>query len=135
MAALLYDLTSKSQTPTDRWGPSRRKALFSFKGGEFITGILDKAQIGPSGGGLVHSVHEVYGPTVAGKLLSILGRLLTKFLHMGAFTCGMDDLRLTPRVNDFAKEKLAEAQRLGLDVAAKYVTLTIRSPPRPIQSF
>ena len=116
-------LTSKSQTPGDRWGPNSEEGIVHFKGGEFITGILDKAQIGPSGGGFIHSIYEIYGPTVAGKALGILGRLLTKFLHMRAFTCGMDDLRLTPEGEQLRKEKLQNAQSLGLEVAAKYVTL------------
>jgi DNA-directed RNA polymerase I subunit RPA1 len=121
-------LVSKSQTPKDRWGPDSEEGEVFFKGGEFITGILDKSQIGPSAGGFIHSLHEVYGHTVAGKALSILGRLLTKFLHMGAFSCGMDDLRLTPQGEETRKEKLAAAQSLGLEVAAKYVTLDDQHP-------
>ena len=121
-------LTSKSQTPKDRWGPESEEGAVLFKGGEFITGVLDKAQIGPSSGGFIHSIHEVYGPTVAGKALSILGRLLTKYLHIGAFTCGMDDLRLTPKGEQVRREKLLAANNLGLDVAAKYVTLDDQMP-------
>lgn len=121
-------LVGKSQTPKDRWGPHSEEGTVFFKGGEFITGILDKAQIGPSAGGFIHSLHEVYGHTVAGKALSILGRLLTKFLHMRAFSCGMEDLRLTPEGEKIRKEKLLAAQTLGLEVAAKYVTLDDRKP-------
>ncbi|TVY75599.1 DNA-directed RNA polymerase I subunit rpa1 [Lachnellula suecica] len=121
-------LTSKSSVPSDRWGSNSEEGVVLFYTGEFISGILDKAQIGPSGGGFIHSIHEVYGPTVAGKTLSILGRLLTKFLHMRAFTCGMDDLRLTPEGEKVRKEKLKDAQNLGLEVAAKYVTLSDQTP-------
>jgi DNA-directed RNA polymerase I subunit RPA1 len=122
------NLTGRSQVPADRWGPNSEEGTVLFSEGEFITGILDKAQLGPSGGGLIHSIHEVYGPTVAGKLLSILGRLLTKFLHMRAFTCGMDDLRLTPMGEKLRKEKLKDAHAIGLEVAAKYVTLDDKKP-------
>ncbi|CAG8956972.1 hypothetical protein HYFRA_00012023 [Hymenoscyphus fraxineus] len=121
-------LTGKSQVPKDRWGSDSEEGVVLFKDGEFVTGILDKAQIGPSGGGLVHSIHEVYGATAAGKMLSTLGRLLTKFLHMRAFTCGMDDLRLTPEGEQIRKEKLEEAQRIGLEVASKYVSLQDQNP-------
>ncbi|PMD35476.1 beta and beta-prime subunits of DNA dependent RNA-polymerase [Hyaloscypha variabilis F] len=121
-------LTSKSSTPADSWAQGSEEGIVHFKAGEFITGILDKAQIGPTGGGFIHSIHEVYGPTVAGKMLSILGRLLTKFLHMRAFTCGMDDLRLTAQGERTRKEKLEEARRIGLEVAAKYVTLDDQRP-------
>lgn len=121
-------LTSKSQTSGDRWASNSEEGIVHFKDGEFVTGILDKAQIGPVGGGFIHSIHEVYGATAAGKMLSILGRLLTKFLHMRAFTCGMDDLRLTPKGEQVRKEKLRDAQNLGLEVAAKYVTLSDQKP-------
>ena len=121
-SAPLY-LTSKSQTPADRWGPKSEEGVVFFKEGEFVTGILDKAQIGPSAAGFIHSIHEIYGPTVAGRALSILGRLLTKYLHIGAFTCGMDDLRLTPKGEQLRKEKISGAAHVGLEVAAKYVTL------------
>lgn len=117
-------LSSKSQTPADRWGENSEEGVVLVKGGEFITGILDKSQIGPSGGGFVHAIHEAYGPTTAGKVLSILGRLLTKFLHMRAFTCGMDDLRLTAEGEQIRRNELAAAKDLGLKVAAKYVTLS-----------
>lgn len=121
-------LTSKSQTPPDRWGPDSQEGVVHFMGGEFISGILDKSQIGPSGGGFIHSIHEAYGPTIAGKALSVLGRLLTKFLHIRAFTCGMDDLRLTSRGEQQRKEKLAAANDLGLEIAARYVTLGDQKP-------
>jgi DNA-directed RNA polymerase I subunit RPA1 len=122
------NLTGKTTVPADRWGPTSEEGVVLFKDGEFITGILDKSQLGPSGGGFIHSVHEVYGPTVAGKLLSILGRLLTKFLHMRAFTCGMDDLRLTPEGEELRRQKLEDAHKIGLEVASKYVTLEDRKP-------
>lgn len=121
-------LTSKTSTPADRWGENSEEGIVHFKKGEFITGILDKAQIGPSGGGFVHSIYEVYGPTVAGQTLSILGRLLTKFLHIRAFTCGMDDLRLTPEGEQARKETLKAASKIGLEVASKYVTLSDQEP-------
>jgi DNA-directed RNA polymerase I subunit RPA1 len=121
-------LTSKSQVAGDQWGFGSMEGKVLFHDGEFISGILDKSQLGPSGGGLIHAVHEAYGPAIAGKLLSTIGRLLTKFLHMRAFTCGMDDLRLTPRGEKLRKEKLAEAQRIGLEVATRYVTLEDQRP-------
>lgn len=122
------NMTGKCQVPGHSWAPQSEEGMVLFKDGHFITGILDKSQLGPSGGGLIHSVHEVYGPTVAGKLLSIFGRLLTKYLHMRAFTCGMDDLRLTPAGEKVRREKLEEAERIGLEVAAKYVTMEDQNP-------
>jgi hypothetical protein len=44
--------------------------------GELLQGILDKAAFGATECGLVHCVHELYGPESAGSLLTALGRLL-----------------------------------------------------------
>lgn len=120
-------LLGKSQTAGDRWGSEPEEGVVIFQDGELLCGILDKAHLGPSGGGFIHSVYEAYGHTIAGKLLSILGRLLTKLLHMRAFSCGMDDLLLTEAGNTMRKNKLQEAEQIGLEVAAKYVTLDPQS--------
>ena len=42
---------------------------------------------------------------------------------MRAFTCGMDDLRLTKEGNDLRKDKLKAANTVGKELALKYVTL------------
>ena len=116
-------LLGKSQTPGKRWGPGSEEDVVRFQDGELLSGILDKAHLGPSGGGFVHSVYEVYGHVIAGQLLSILGRLLTRLLGMRAFTCGMDDLDLTAEGESVRREKLEGAGDIGLEVASKYVTL------------
>lgn len=120
-------LLGKSQTSGDRWGDDSEEGIVIFQDGELLCGILDKAHLGPSGGGFIHSIYEAYGHIIAGKLLSILGRLLTKLLHMRAFSCGMDDLLLTEAGNVERRNKLQEAEVIGLEVAAKYVTLDSQS--------
>ncbi|KAI9847634.1 MAG: hypothetical protein M1837_002208 [Sclerophora amabilis] len=121
-------LSSKSSTAAEHWGIESEESSVLLKDGELICGILDKAQLGPSGGGLIHSVYEAYGHTIAGKLLGVLGRLLTKFLNMRAFTCGMDDLVLTREGETNRKETLRGVRDIGLEVASKYVTLQEKSP-------
>lgn len=116
-------LEGKSQTTGDRWGTNSEEGQVVFKDGEFLCGILDKAHLGPTGKGFIHSVYEVYGHTTAGRLLSILGRLLTKLLHMRAFSCGIADLRLTKEGDETRWKKLEDAETIGLEVATKYVTL------------
>ena len=125
-------ITGSSSTPKDKWGPDSEEGQVMFQSGQFICGIMDKAQIGPSAGGMVHSVYEAYGATAAGKLLSILGRLLTKLLHMRAFSCGMEDITLTESGDAARIEKLKEADKLGLDIASKYVSLdSVKSADHP----
>ncbi|KAJ5167132.1 DNA-directed RNA polymerase I subunit [Penicillium canariense] len=116
-------LQGKSSTPGDRWGKGNEEGTVIFDDGEYLCGILDKKQLGPTAGGLIDAVHEVYGHTIAGKLMSILGRLLTRYLNMRAFTCGIDDLRLTKEGDRIRKEKLSTAADMGREVALKYVTL------------
>ena len=116
-------LLGKSQTSGDRWGDKSEEGSVVFQSGELLCGILDKAHLGPSGGGFVHAVYEIYGHTIAGKVLSIFGRLLTKLLHMRAFSCGMEDIVLTQSGDQIRREKLKVAETIGLEVAAKYVTL------------
>lgn len=110
-------------TSAGHWGEGSEEGIVVIKDGELLCGILDKAQLGPTGSGFIHSVYEAYGHTIAGRLLSILGRLLTKLLNMRAFTCGIDDLLLTDGGEMNRREKLLRADSIGLEVAAKYVTL------------
>ncbi|CAK7568231.1 MAG: hypothetical protein SEPTF4163_006216 [Sporothrix epigloea] len=116
-------MSGKSQVPANRWGSHQEEGMVEFRDGVLISGILDKSQLGPSSGGFIHAVHEVYGPAVAGKVLSCMGRLLTRLLNMQAFTCGMDDLRLTPEGEINRTRELKAAEGAGLEVAAAYVSL------------
>ncbi|KAF2157901.1 beta and beta-prime subunits of DNA dependent RNA-polymerase [Myriangium duriaei CBS 260.36] len=121
-------LQSKSTTLKSLWADNSEEQEVIFKDGELVCGIIDKKQIGPSSGGLVDAIYEAYGHTAAGKLLSILGRLLTKLLHMRAFSCGIEDLVFTP-AGDIARRKhLEQADHFGLQVAAEYVSLSDRKP-------
>lgn len=135
------NLTSKSSTSADHWlerseedftkfQVSKQIVKFRdteqvviFKDGEHLCGILDKAQLGPSVGGLVHSVHELFGHVVAGKIMSIIGRLLTRYLCERAWTCGVDDLYLTAEGDNQRRKHLITSKRIGREVAAKYVSL------------
>lgn len=137
------NLTSKSQTSADRWGEKTltpadsgkwkvtaefvscrdTEQVVIFKDGEHLCGILDKAQLGPAVGGLVHSCYELYGHIVAGQLLSVMGRLLTRYLNERAWSCGMDDLYLTPEGDNLRKQRLSGAPRVGHEVSVGYVQL------------
>lgn len=81
---------------SDIWSGANEN-LVVINRNEHLAGCLDKAQFGASSFGLVHSCYELYGPTVAGQLLSVLGRLLVTYMQaFHGFTCGIDDLMLKP---------------------------------------
>ena len=116
-------LESKSQLSADQWGTNSEESKVLFSNGHLLIGILDKKQIGPSSGGFVNTVYEAYGHHVASRLLSVMGRLLTRMLNTHANSCGMEDLVFTPAGEARRKELLKGADEVGLNVAAKYVSL------------
>lgn len=85
--------------------------------GELLCGVLDKAAFGATDYGLVHSVYELYGADVAGRLLGVLSRLFTNFLQHRAFTCRMDDLILTPEGDGKRNDLIKRGENLGTEGA------------------
>lgn len=118
-------MQGKSTTPAAMWGKDgAEEGVVVLKDGYLCQGILDKKQIGPSSGGFVNGVYEVYGHTVAGRLLSVLGRLLTRMLHMRAHSCGVEDLIFTREGEAQRRGALAPASRVGEEVAQKFVSMS-----------
>ncbi|KAK4047541.1 hypothetical protein OIV83_005328 [Microbotryomycetes sp. JL201] len=113
----------KAKVPGSAWGVHTSEEVVLVDEGDMLTGILDKSQIGASAYGLVHSVYELYGAEIAGKLLSILSRILTKFMQSRAFTCRMDDLILTAKGNADRRAMLQTVNDKGLSAALQYVGL------------
>jgi DNA-directed RNA polymerase I subunit RPA1 len=126
-------LDGKSQVKAANWGaPNKEEGsewlnseeqTVLFDNGELLCGILDKAQIGPSAYGFVHSVYEIYGADVAGKLLSAMGRLFTKYSQMLSISCGMEDIRISAAGRETRKRVLEEKADIGKEAAVEYVGL------------
>lgn len=115
------NLQSKSKIPAAQWGPSApEEQTVVFMDGQLVTGILDKSQFGASANGLVHAVHEIYGPQYAGKLLSILGRLFTAYLQIVGFTCRMDDLLLNEQGDLKRRALISAANQIGPEAVTEY---------------
>ncbi|KAF5321315.1 hypothetical protein D9619_000650 [Psilocybe cf. subviscida] len=111
------NLDAKTKVPGKLWGGDSKEDKVVFMDGELLCGVLDKAAFGASDYGLVHSVYELYGADIAGKLLGILSRLFTKFLQHRAFTCRMDDLMLTPDGDNKRVELLEKGKNWGQEGA------------------
>ncbi|KAG7096730.1 hypothetical protein E1B28_004143 [Marasmius oreades] len=111
------NLNAGTKVPGHLWGSDSKEDKVIFMDGELLCGVLDKAAFGASDYGIVHSVYELYGPPVVGRLLGILSRLFTKFLQHRAFTCRIDDLTLTPEGDAKRKDILERAKNLGTDGA------------------
>ncbi|KAF9491362.1 beta and beta-prime subunits of DNA dependent RNA-polymerase [Pleurotus eryngii] len=111
------NLRATAKVPGPLWGPDSKEDQVIFMNGELLCGVLDKAAFGASDYGLIHSVYELYGAEIAGRLLGILSRLFTKFLQHRAFTCRMDDLILTPDGNAKRVDLLNKDKNLGTEAA------------------
>jgi DNA-directed RNA polymerase beta' subunit len=118
-------MSGNSTTEGNMWGAEGQaeENEVVVSDGYFCQGILDKKQIGPSSGGFINAVYEAYGHVVAGRLLSVLGRLLTRLLVARGFSCGVEDLMFTPEGEAARREELKKAETIGLEVASKYVGL------------
>ncbi|KAG0167267.1 hypothetical protein DFQ28_004559 [Apophysomyces sp. BC1034] len=119
------NVTSSSKVPGRYWGPDAMdEANVTVMDGELLIGILDKSQFGATAYGLVHSIYELYGPESAGKLLSIFGRLFTKYIQFRGFTCRMDDLLLTTEGDKWRRDLLDGGHSLGKEAHLEYLGLT-----------
>jgi DNA-directed RNA polymerase I subunit RPA1 len=97
------NLDSKSQVPSKSWSVMQKVGTEEgdviFRDGQLLTGVLDKKQFGAKAKGMVHAVYEIYGAETAGKLLTALGRLFTKYVQMVGFSCRMEDLVLSVSIS------------------------------------
>ncbi|KAF8165499.1 hypothetical protein B0H34DRAFT_743123 [Crassisporium funariophilum] len=128
------NLDAKTKVPGQLWGTDSAEDKVIFRNGELLCGVLDKAAFGASDYGLIHSVYELYGADIAGKLLGILSRLFTKFLQHRAFTCRMDDLMLTSNGDAKRNNLLRDGQNLGLEGAIENFPSLSSAPKKEIQS-
>uniref|UniRef100_A0A5B7B2D8 DNA-directed RNA polymerase subunit n=1 Tax=Davidia involucrata TaxID=16924 RepID=A0A5B7B2D8_DAVIN len=107
---------ARNQSSEDKEENAEHKLL--IRKNELVRGVIDKAQFGKYG--LVHTVQELYGSNTAGILLSVLSRLFTVFLQIHGFTCGVDDLLISPYCDIQRKEKL-EGEDVGEEVHCQFV--------------
>ncbi|KAJ1967108.1 hypothetical protein IWQ62_002058 [Dispira parvispora] len=115
------NLKSQSKVPAKSWSPNSEEGQVLVVHGELLMGVLDKSQFGASGYGLIHTLYELYGPSYAGQMLSILGRLFTFYSQMRAYTCRMDDLLLTPEGDRQRREVLKSSAQCGAEAAVEYL--------------
>ena len=66
-------------------------------------------------------VQELYGPETAGVMLSAFSRVLTGYLQMRGFTCGIDDLLLVPGAEQERARIVSTAEAAALKASADLV--------------
>lgn len=72
-------------------------------------------------------LQELYGDEVGGAMLNALSRLFTSRLQATGFTCGMDDLLLTPAAEAGRSQVRLTANKTAL-LKAIYTLVELDSP-------
>lgn len=114
------NLTAKGKVGVRMWKGHEEEAMVNFVSGYLCTGVMDKAQIGDAAYGMIHAVFELYGPETAGKLLTALSRLLTRYDQYIGFTCRMDDILVTPEADARRRALIDESKSEGRKVVAEF---------------
>eukprot|EP00158_Paraphelidium_tribonemae_P008573 Partr_v1_DN28614_c1_g2_i3_m50565 putative dna-directed RNA polymerase len=118
------NMESTSQVPSKAWSMMQRTDTEEGKviviDNELVTGVLDKKQFGAKPYGLVHACFEVYGGDMAGRLLSCLGRLFTRYVQTIGFSCRMDDLIVLPAADVARKAKIDHALQQGRKILLEF---------------
>lgn len=112
-------MDSKAKLSAKEWGPiGAEEGDVVFRDNELLQGTIDKNQFGASEFGMVHAFYEIYGSEKAGELLTSLARIFTMYLQLHGFTCGLDDLVLTPEYNKKRRMIIESSHREGIEAAA-----------------
>jgi DNA-directed RNA polymerase I subunit RPA1 len=125
-------LRSKCKVSARLWTPSHAaESTVSIHQGYWLHGVADKSQLGASTNGLVHGCYELYGGRVAGLLLSVLGRLLTRWDQLFGFTCRMDDLLLRGDADDLRVALFAREAKTAHSTTLNYVQTALADESDP----
>jgi len=123
-------LDAKTKTPASAFGEEHMEHEVVFRHGELLCGVLDKNAIGAASLGIVHTVYELYGAELAGRLLSAFGRVTTNFLQGAGHTCGIADLTLSTSADEERRRllrKVAADSERGL---AEFIDGAAMAPPK-----
>jgi DNA-directed RNA polymerase I subunit RPA1 len=115
------NLTGKTRTPPTALGPENAEHMVVVRANCLLAGVLDKAAIGSTSMGLVHSVYELYGARMAGLLLNSFGRLFTYHLRDAGHTCGLEDLVLTEAADAERRKLLVEVEDAAGDALQEFI--------------
>jgi DNA-directed RNA polymerase I subunit RPA1 len=113
-----------SKIPRSAWGEHAEESRVLIRNNELLRGVLDKSQFGASKNGMVHCVHEAYGPETAGQLLSIFSRLFTIFLQKYGYTCGLSDMVLQDEAELSRTKRINRAVKKGTEASLKYAGMS-----------
>ncbi|CAD7946868.1 unnamed protein product [Amoebophrya sp. A120] len=131
--------TSKCKTPGDMWNgvfdKNKEEEQILIRNSELLRGVLDKSEFGASAGGLTHLCYEVFGPKMAGAVLSTFARVFTAYLQTRGFTCAMIDALVEKPAEKKRKDLIDETMSKGYDVIDLFVKDHLLPTMRTLPSY
>ncbi|XP_015588786.1 DNA-directed RNA polymerase I subunit RPA1 [Cephus cinctus] len=99
-----------------------------IRGGELLSGVLDKTHYGATPYGLVHCIFELYGGSCSSKLLSAFGKLFQAFLQIHGFTLGIKDILILPDADKKRKNIINKSRKIGEELQKAVLELPEDTP-------
>ncbi|XP_069956974.1 DNA-directed RNA polymerase I subunit RPA1 [Cherax quadricarinatus] len=94
---------------------------FIMVDGELLCGVIDKNAIGSTSYGLIHTCYDLYGGSVASKLLSSINRLCVYYLKWAGHTISVKEFITPSHVSAKRRAVLADLiKRTPAEVSAKF---------------
>ncbi|CAD7975933.1 unnamed protein product, partial [Amoebophrya sp. A25] len=119
--------TNKPKTPGDMWNGvfdgtcNKEEGQIIIRNSELLTGVLDKSEFGASAGGLTHLCYEIFGPKMAGAVLSTYARVFTAYLQMRGFTCAMIDTLVEKPAERKRRSMIDDTMDKGFGVIDRFI--------------
>ena len=120
---LPLSISCGGKVPEEVFGKGTLEGNLQLWRGHLVTGVVDKAAFGKYG--LLHVLHELYGPERVSIITAAFSRLFTGFIQHFGFTCGMADVLLVAHAETERERLLHSADVRALDAAAQFVSLPI----------
>jgi DNA-directed RNA polymerase beta' subunit len=92
---ILPDMTLKTK---------KEDNVVEIRNGKYISGQLDKSVLGASTKGLIHRIHNDYGPFAATDFIDDLQQVVTEYMKTSSFSVGISDLI----ANKVTQEKIVQ---------------------------
>jgi len=92
------------------------KNKISIKRGKFESGVLDKVMLGPKSQGLVHVIHNDYGPDKTREFLDNAQTITVNWMLMSGFSIGLSDLMVDRSSKVKIEEVISKKKRNVIDI-------------------
>lgn len=116
-------MDGKTRLQSDYMAPYKEECQVIFRDSELLQGVIDKAMIGNTEYGLIHTFFELYDSNATGRLLSCISKVAMAFMQMHGFTCGVSDLIMNDEANAQRKAFIEQAHKKAVEHIGKHLGL------------